>query len=112
MERRRGIERTRAMWAAVKDVALKEIVKLDEHLFDFFGKRLKETHFIGKAKTHLGESVVDPKRREEVLNSWEQGFQRRGFQPGTGTKIGTVVLEVFENEQQVARDRGDYIAKK
>jgi len=62
MERRRGIERTRAMWAAVKDVARKEIVKLDEHLFDFFGKRLKEAHFIGKAKTHLGESVVDPKR--------------------------------------------------
>lgn len=112
MERRSGGEHTRALWRVVKDKSRQEISVLDEGIHDFFGKRLKQAHFVGRAKHNLGEGMIDPERRAKVIQKWEKGFLRQGFQPGAGTKIAEAVLSVFENEQEVAEQKGDYRPKR
>lgn len=112
MERRSGGERTRALWTVVKDKCRQEISSLDEVIHDVFGKRLKQAHYVGRAKHNLGEGMVDPERREKVIQKWENGFLRQGFQPGAGSTIAEAVLSVFENEQKVAEQKGDYRPKR
>ena len=100
------------MWAAVKEIAHSEISRLDNHIQELFGKRLDQVGFIGKAKSHLGEEINEPDREEKVLRDWEHRFQKMGFLPGAGTKIGQAVAEVYQDEQRASKERGDYRPKR
>lgn len=112
MERRKGGERGILLWRVAKDRARKEISDIDSNIRNLFGTRLARVHIIGRVKTHLGEEIIDSERRRQVLQDWEKGFQGMGFQPGAGTRIAEAVLGVFENEQEVAEQKGDYRPKR
>lgn len=91
-------------WRAFKEVARREIKKIDTTLQNLFADRLKQVSIIHRAKMHLGEPVVDEERRGEVITSWEKALVERGFREGAGTIIANAILTVFEGEQFHARN--------